>query len=102
MILAVVEDRAEVHYRNSRQVPARSRISDAPLHGRNPVLGDGAAKYIVDELHALAALDGFHLDPAHAKLSVPAGLFLVLAFDIGFAADGFAVRNFRRFQSEVD
>ena len=33
---------------------------------------------------------------------MPAGLFLVLAFDVGFAADGFAVRNFRRFQSEVD
>jgi len=33
---------------------------------------------------------------------VPAGLFFVLAFDIGFAADGFAVRDFGRLQSKVD
>src|SRR5438309_8109807 len=98
MILAVVEDRAEVDYGKSRQVAAGSGIADALLDGWNPVLGNGAAKHIVDELHALTALDGLHLDPAHAKLTVAAGLFLVLAFDVGFAANGFAVRNFRRLQ----
>src|SRR5206468_12136206 len=55
MILAVVEDRAEVHYGKSRQVAAGSGIADAFLDRRNPVLGDGAAKYIVDKLHTLAA-----------------------------------------------
>ena len=30
------------------------------------------------------------------------GLLLVLALDVGFAADSFAVRDFRRLQSEID
>jgi len=33
---------------------------------------------------------------------VAAGLFLVLAFGVGLAANGFAVRDFRGLQSEVD
>jgi len=35
-------------------------------------------------------------------LTVATGLLFVLAFDVGFAADGFAVRDFGRLQSEID
>ncbi len=31
-----------------------------------------------------------------------AGLFLVFAFGVGFAANGFAIRNLGRFEGEVD
>ena len=31
-----------------------------------------------------------------------AGLFFVFAFGVGFAANGFAIRNFRRLEREVD
>ena len=45
---------------------------------------------------------GSNLDAANAELAVAAGLFLVLAFGVGFAADGFAIRNLGRLQREVD
>src|SRR5712664_144085 len=102
VILAVVEDGAEVHDGESRQEAPGSGIPDALLDGGNPVLRDGAAKDIVDELDALAALDRLHLDAAYAELAVATGLLLVLAFDVGLAADGFAVRNLGRFEREVD
>ena len=102
MILAIVQDGAEVHDRKSRQESAGSGIADALLHRRNPVFRDGAAEDIVDELHALAALDRLHLDAANAELAVPTGLLFVLAFHVGFAANGFAVRDFGRLQSEIN
>src|SRR5258707_5707507 len=77
-------------------------MGDALLDGGNPVLRDGPAEDIVDELDALAALDRLHFDAAYAELTVAAGLFFMLAFDVGFAADGFAVRDFGRLQSEID
>jgi len=85
VILAVVEDGAEVHNGKSRQEAAGSGIADALLDGGNPVLRDGAAKDVVDELDALAALDWLHFDAAYAELTVAAGLFFMLAFDVGFA-----------------
>ena len=102
VIFAVVEDGAEVHNGESRQEAAGSGVADAFLDGGNPVLGDGAAKDVVDELDALAALDRLHLDAANAELAVAARLLLVLAFDVGFAADGFTVRDFGWFESEID
>src|SRR5258708_7490016 len=102
VILAVVEDGAEVHDGESRQEAPGSGIPDALLDGGNPVLRDGAAKDIVDELDALAALDRLHLDAAYAELAVATGLLFVFAFDVGFTADGFAVRDFGRFRGEID
>ncbi len=102
VILAVVEDGTEVHHGESRQESAGGSVADAFLDGGNPVLGDGAAKDVVDELDALAALDRLHLDAANAELAVAARLLLVLAFDVGFAADGFTVRDFGWFESEID
>ena len=102
MILAVIQDGAEVHDGESRQESAGSGIANALLDRGNPVLGDRTAKDIVDEFDAFAALDGLHLDAADSKLAVPAGLFFVLAFDVSLAANGFSVRNFGRLQGEVN
>ena len=102
MVFAVVEDSAEIGDRESSKVAARGGIANAFLDRRNPVFRDCAAENIVHELDAFAALDGLHLDAAHAKLAVPAGLFLVLAFGVGFAANSFTVGNLGRFEREVD
>ena len=64
--------------------------------------GNRAAENVVDELDAFAAFDGLHLDAAHAELAVTAGLLFVFAFGVGFAANGFAIRNFGRLEREVD
>ncbi len=102
VIFPVVQNGPEVRHRESRKIPARSRVTDTPFHRRNPVLRDGASEDIVHELDAFAALDRLHFDAAHTELSVPAGLFLMLAFGVGFPADGFAVRHFGRLQREID
>src|SRR5260370_24479839 len=101
VILDVVEDGAEVDYGETRQEAAGSGIADALFDGGNPVLRDGAAKDVVHELDALAALNRLHLDAAYAELAVATALLLVLAFDVGFPADGFAVRNLGGFERTV-
>ena len=69
---------------------------------RNPVARDRAAENVVNELDAFAAFDGLHLDAADAELAVAAGLFFVFAFGVGFAANGFAIRNLGRLEREID
>jgi len=56
VILAVVEDGAEVHNGKSARKP-RAAASRMPFSTEESVLRDGAAKDVVDELDALAALD---------------------------------------------
>jgi len=85
VILAVVEDGAEVHHGKSRQEAPGSGIADAFLDGGNPVLGMAPPKNVVDELDALPRSTGSILMRQNAELAVAAGLLLVLAFDIGFA-----------------
>src|SRR5260370_663542 len=77
-------------------------LAYAILHGRNPVPRNCTSENIIDELDALATLDGLHLDAANAKLAVAAGLFLVLAFRVGLAANGFAIGDFGGLEGEVD
>ncbi len=57
-------------------------------------MGDRSAKNIVNEFDAFVAFRGFELDAANAELSVAAGLFFVFAFDVGAAANGFAIGDF--------
>src|SRR6266851_2244115 len=83
VIFAVVEDGTEIHDGKAGEETAGRGITYALFDGGNPVLGDGTAKNIIDEFDALAALDWLHLDAADAKLAVAAGLFFVLAFDVG-------------------
>ena len=65
--------------------------SDALLHRRDVLPGDGAAHDLVDELEALAALERLDADRRHAELAVAAGLLLVLALGLGLLGDGLAV-----------
>ncbi len=102
VIFAVVEDGAEIHDWESCQEAPGGGVANSSFDGRNPVLGDRPAENIVDELNSLATFDGLHFDAADTKLSVAAGLLFVLAFDVGFPADGFAVRNFGRLQGEIN
>src|SRR5260370_12507819 len=101
VIFAVVENGAEVHNGKPGQIAASGSVANSSFDGGDPVLRDGPAKDVVDELDALAALDGFHLDAADAKLSMAAGRLFVFAFVVGFASDGFAVMDFGRLPSEV-
>ena len=49
-----------------------------------------------------AARQRLHANPAVAELAVAAGLLLVAALHVGLSANGFAIRNFRRVQLDVD
>src|SRR5579884_1864687 len=73
VILAIVEDGAEVHDGKSGEIAAGGRFANAFFDRGNPVLRNGAAEDIVDELDAFAALDRLHLDAAHTELAVAAG-----------------------------
>ena len=53
------------------------------------------------KLDAFAALDRLHLDAADAELAVPAGLLLVLAFRVGFAANRLTIGHLRRLERQV-
>ena len=92
MIGAVVQDHSEVHHRKSCQISAGGCVFDSLFDGGNIVLGNRAAENVVDEFELAAARQRFHLDFAVAVLAVSAGLFLVLALDVGLAANGLAVR----------
>src|SRR5260370_5313768 len=102
VVFAVVENGAEINHWEAGEITARGGFANSSFHGGNPVPWYRAAENVVDELDALPALDGLHFDATDAKLAVPAGLFLVLAFGIGLAANGFAVGNFGRLEREVD
>ncbi len=54
-------------------------LDDALLHGRDVLPGDGTAHDLVDEVEALAPLEGLDPQRGHAELAVAAGLLLVLA-----------------------
>ena len=102
VVFAVVEGGAEIGDREPGEEAEGGCFTDAALDGGNPVFGDGAAENVVDEFDALAAFHRLELDAADAELAVAAGLFLVLAFGVGLAADGFSVGNLGRLQREVD
>ena len=94
VIFAVIQGRAEIDDRKSREVAARGGVANSSLDRGNPVPRNGAAENIVNKLDAFAAFGRLHLDAADAELAVAAGLFLVLAFGIGVAANGFAIGTF--------
>ena len=101
MIFAVVEHGAEIHDGKAGEVAACGGVANASLDRWDPVMWDGAAKDIVHKLDAFAALDRLHLDAADAELAVPAGLLLVLAFRVGFAANRLTIGHLRRLERQV-
>src|SRR6202451_1651299 len=78
---------------------ARCGIFNSLLYRRNVVLGNRAAKNIVDEFELAAAHQRLHLDLAIAVLTVSAGLLLMPALHVGLTANRFAIRNFWRLQN---
>src|ERR1700731_3812683 len=101
MVLAVVETHAKINHWKSCQVPACRSVANPLFYGGYPVFRNRAAENIVDELDALAAFGGLHLDAADPELPVSAGLLFVFAFGVGSAANGFAVSDFGRLQRQV-
>src|SRR5262245_61262339 len=71
--------------------PLLHRVLHAGLDRGNPLARDGAPGDLVDELKALAARQGLHLDDAIAELAVSAGLLLVTAALFSALADCFLV-----------
>ena len=102
VILAVIEGGAEIGHRETGEIAARGGFADAAFDGGNPVVRNRAAENVVNELNALVAFGGLELDAAHTELAVPAGLFLVLAFGVCLAADGFTIGNLWRLEREID
>ena len=102
MIGAVVDGAFEISHGIASQKALFGGFDDAFFNGRYEVARNGAAEDFVGELEFFAAREWFHADPAIAELAVTAGLFLVAALHTGGAADGFAVRNFRRVQLHFD
>jgi len=65
-----------------------------PRRRRESSCSESRRRNVVNELNALVAFGGLELDAAHTELAVPAGLFLVLAFGVCLAADGFTIGTF--------
>jgi len=70
VVLAVVEDRAEIHQREARQETPGGGLADAPLYRGDEILGNGAAEDIVHKLDARAARQRLEFHAAHAELPV--------------------------------
>src|SRR5882762_7751560 len=96
VIFAVVQSGAEIGHWKPGEKTAHGRFANATFDRRNPIVRNGAAENIVDEFDSLVTLGRFKFYAAYAELAVAAGLFFVLAFDIGAAANGFAIGNLRR------
>src|SRR4029077_7820843 len=60
VVFAVVEDGAEINHGEAGEIPARGGFANSSFHGGNPVPWYRAAENVIDELDALAALDGLH------------------------------------------
>ena len=84
VVLAVEAVDPHVDDRDSRSTPPLAMVSSMPFsHGRDELAGDGPAHDLVDELEAVAALEGLDAQDGHAELAVAAGLLLVLALGLG-------------------
>src|SRR6185503_11752218 len=59
------------------------------------------AENLILKLELGAARQGLHADPAVPELAVSARLLLVPALDVGFAADGLAIRNLGSLQRHI-
>ena len=73
-------------------------VLHAFFHSGDVLTGYRAAEDLVYELKTASRRQGFHIDHNVAVLAVAAGLFLMFALYMGFAADGLTVFNLRRTQ----
>ena len=92
----------EINTGKSGQNTFLSGFNDAFFNRRNVCFGNCSTHNGIDELKALAPGQGFHLNPAIAKLTVAAGLFLVLTLNPDLLFDGFSKRNFGGSQHGLD
>src|SRR5207245_3937197 len=84
-----------VHDRVSRHGPARRRLLDTALHGRDVLPRNHAAHDLVHELQARPAGKWGDPDPAVAVLAAAPRLLLVLALPFSFSLERLAVRDLR-------
>ena len=91
---AVVERRLEVRQRIAGEDALGRRLADALLDAREEALRHGSADDPLGELDATARVR-LDLQPDVAEHPVAAGLLLVLALDLGLAADRLPVGDLR-------
>ena len=101
MIRAVVDGDFEIDHRKAGQKAVGGGFHDSFFDGGNEIARNRAAEDFVGEFELPAARQRLHANPAIAELAVAAGLLLVAALHVGPAANGFAIRNFRRVQLDV-
>src|SRR5579864_726253 len=102
MVRAVVEYYTEIDHGVSGQEAVLGGLEYPLFNCRDIVLGNRTAENLVDELELGTAREGLHADPAVTELAVAAGLLFMTSLDIGFAADGFPIRDFGRLEGHVD
>src|SRR5215831_20371411 len=98
MIRTVIKDHPKIDGRKSGQHTFLPRFQNSFFNGRNEVPRNCAAEDLIHKLEIAAARKWFHADFAVTVLARAAALLLMLALNIGFAFDRFAVRDFGRME----
>ena len=102
MIRAIDQLRLEIHERVTGNRAVRGSFDNAFLDRRAILLWHCAAKNLVFKDKSFTARQRFEDHLAIAKLSAPAGLFLMPALHLGALRNRFFVRNFRRMQHHLN
>src|SRR3984885_7298990 len=102
MIGAVVNGTLKIDHGKPREIAAGCRFHDSLFHRGNEIARNGASEHFIGEFKLAAARKRLKANPAVAKLAVAAGLLLVPPLDLGSAANGFAIGNFRGVQLDID
>ena len=98
MVGAVEQSDAHINYRIASQNAFIHSFTHAFFYSRNVLTRNGAAENLINELEAASRRQGFHLNNNVTILAMAAGLFLVLAFNLSAATDGFTIFDNRSLQ----
>ena len=90
MALAVVDGNAHVFDRVAGDKARRQNLAHAFFNGRDEVVGNDAAFYLIDEFEALAAFERFDAQVDLAELAGAARLLLVAGMAFSRCGNGFA------------
>ncbi len=96
MVLAVVDDHADVLHRIARNRARVEHLTHALLDGRDELVRDHAALRLVEELETRAAVERLDAQEHLAELTGAAGLFLVPRVALGARPNRLAERDARR------
>src|SRR5665213_2603226 len=98
----VIDGYFEIHHGKPGKESPLSRFDYPFFHGRDIVLGNRTAEYLICELELCTSRERLHFDPAVAELPVSSGLFFVTALNVRRSANGFTIGNFGGFESYIN